>query len=121
MADVIADDLDAVDREALERCMEIARRDPSRAEQLDSKLQDEEWAEVAEFACYGCQLHALNLKPWQSPPVHIDEDADEPDNSDRESNSAARKFLRQMLAAGVSRYDPDPLTALAGAKRRSSR
>ena len=115
------DDLDAVDREALERCMEIARRDPSRAEQLDSKLQDEEWAEVASFAAYGCQMDSLGLRPWQSPPCHIDEDADEPESSDRESNSAARKLLRQMLAAGVSRYDPDPLKALAVAKRRSSR
>jgi len=26
-----------------------------------------------------------------------------------------------MLRAGISRFDPDPLKALAGAKRRSSR
>ena len=25
------------------------------------------WIKVAEFASYSCQIHALNLKPWQSP------------------------------------------------------
>ena len=116
-----AADLDDGARDALQRAMEIAQRDPLSAKHLRSKLEDQPWREVAEFAAYSCQIESLGLKPWQSPPVHIDEDADEPDNSDRESNSAARKLLRQMLAAGVSRYDPDPLTALAGAKRRSSR
>ena len=107
-------DLDAADRDALERCMEIAKRD--RAEQLEGKLlQGDPWIEVAEFASYSCQLHALNLKPWESPPCHADED--DPDERDKK----AQHLLRKMLAAGVSRYDPDPLTALAGAKRRSSR
>ena len=109
----------AVDRDALERAMQIAQRDPLRAEHLASKLEDEPWIEVAEFAAYCCQIESLSLKPWQSPPVHVDENANEPNNPARESDSAARRLLRQMLAAGVSRYDPDPLKALAGAKRRS--
>ena len=100
--------------------MEIARRDPGRAEQLRAMLEDEEWIEVAEFAAYHCQIHALSLKPWQSPPVHIDEDADEPDSAEREPNTAARKLLRRMLRAGVSRFDPDPLAALERAKRMPS-
>ena len=111
----------AVDRDALERAMQIAQRDPLRAEQLQKKLEDEPWREVAEFAAYCCQIDALSLKPWQDPPVNIDEDADEPNNPARVSNTAARKLLRRMLAAGVSRFEPDPLKALAGAKRRSSR
>lgn len=110
-------DLDAVDRDALERAMQLcAQRDPSRAEQLDGKLrQGDPWVEVAEFASYSCQIHALSLKPWQSPPCVADED--DPDEQDKK----AQHLLRKMLAAGVSRYDPDPLKALAGAKRRSSR
>jgi hypothetical protein len=35
-------DLDAVDRDALERAMQIAQRDPLRKEQLQSKLEDED-------------------------------------------------------------------------------
>jgi hypothetical protein len=34
---------------------------------------------------------------------------------------AIAALLRRMLRAGISRFDPDPLKALAGAKRRSSR
>jgi hypothetical protein len=115
-------DLDDVDREALERAMKIAQRDPLRAEHLRSKLEDQPWREVAEFAAYSCQIDALSLKPWQDPPVIIDEDADEPNNSaDRAPNTAARKLLRQMLRAGVSRYEPDPLTALRQAARKRRR
>ena len=64
--------------------MEIAQRDPLRAKHLRSKLEDEPWRDVAEFAAYSCQIELLSLKPWQSPPVHEDADADEPDNAERE-------------------------------------
>ena len=108
-------DLNAVDRDALERAMQIAQRDPVRAEQLQAKLEDEPWVEVAKFASYSCQYDALALKPWQEPPCVADED--NPDEQDKK----AQHLLRKMLAAGVSRYDPDPLKALAGAKRRPYR
>jgi hypothetical protein len=111
---------DDVDRDALERCMKIAQRDPLRTEHLASKLEDEGWRAVAEFAAYGCQIESLSLKPWQSPPCHIDEDADEPDNAEREPDTIGRKLLRQMLRAGVSRFDPDPLAALRRVKRMPS-
>ena len=72
-------DLDAVDRVALERAMEIAKRDPSRAEQLDGILQQgDPWIEVAEFASYHCQIHALNLKPWENAPSAVDEHDSDP-------------------------------------------
>jgi hypothetical protein len=103
-------DPDAADRDALERAMEIARHDPGRAEQLRAMLEDEEWTEVAEFAAYHCQIHALSLKPWQEPPCHADEKDPHPRDRD------AQRFLRKMLAAGISRYDPDPLAALERAK-----
>ena len=67
-------DLDAVDRDALQRAMEIAKRDPQRAKQLESKLRDEPWSDVAEFASYACQVDALSVKPWEEPPCHADED-----------------------------------------------
>jgi len=106
-------DLDTVDRDALERAMQIAQRDPFRAQQLQSKLKDEAWVAVAEFATYSCQIDALSLKPWESPPCHAAEDDSDP------QDKAAQHLLRGMLAAGVSRYDPDPLTALRQANRRT--
>ena len=98
--------------------MQIAQRDPLRAEHLRSKLEDQPWREVAEFAAYGCQIESLSLKPWQSPPIHIDENADEPDSTEREPNTAGRKLLRRMLANKISRFEPDPLAALQRAKRK---
>ena len=39
-----------IDREALQLAIEIARRDPLCAEQIESKLRHEPWQEVAKFA-----------------------------------------------------------------------
>ena len=103
------------DRAALKQAMEIAQRDPLRAEQLQAKLKDEPWEEVAEFAAFSVQIDSLDLLPWQAPPAIVSEDDDDPIQAD------AVKLLRRMLAAGVSRYHPDQLAALAGPKRRSSR
>lgn len=109
------------DRAALELAMEYARRDPGRAEQLDSKLKGlryedprigkwimrpEPWAEVAEFAAYCAQSDTLQLKPHEAPPCNGDPDGERPQD----------KLLARMLAAGVSRYHPDPLAALAELK-----
>jgi hypothetical protein len=109
---------DRVDREALDRALKIAQRDPGRAAQVQSMLKDRPRRAVQEFCAYSCQISALSLKPWQSPPCHIDENADEPDNPSREPDTAARELLRQMLRAGVSRFEPDPLTALQRVNKR---
>src|SRR5262249_14266212 len=106
------EELDPVDRDALERSMAIAQRNLDRAEQLQSMLRDQDWIEVAEFASHCCQFRALCLKPWQSPPSSVDE------NDLDEEDKAARDLLRKMLAAGVSRYDPDPLKALKSRLRK---
>jgi hypothetical protein len=77
--------------------MEIAQRDPERAEQLQSMLQDEPWEDVAEFAAHVCQFRALGLRPWQCTPCSVEEnDADERDKE-------AQKLLGRMLDAGMSR------------------
>ena len=101
------------DKAALTQALEICRAEsPGRVKQIKAKLRDEGWESTAEFASAHCQREALSLLPWQSPPCIADGYHGDPE---------AMKLLQQMLAAGVSRYDPDPLTALAGAKRRSSR
>lgn len=107
--------LSQADRDALERCRELAQRDPGRAAQLQSMLRDRDWEEVADFACYVCQCRALCLRPWQSPPSSVEED--DPDEHDKD----AQKLLRKMLAAGVSRFDPDPLAALKKKKPTQAR
>ena len=80
---------------------------------LRRNLKDEPRDEVAEFAAYSCQVHALCLKPWQDTPCHADEDDPHPRDKD------AQRFLRKMLAAGISRYEPDPMAALERLSARS--
>ena len=99
------------DRAALDQAMKIAMADPDTAEQLNSMLEDGPWEEVAAFAAYHCQSAALKLKPWNAPPCVASED--DPDERDKD----AQKLLRKMLAACVSRYDPNPMAALAKNRR----
>ena len=99
------------DRAALTLALEQARRDRGRAEQLDDMLTERSWIEVATFAASCCQIASLCLKPWETPPCHVEVDGTEPESR------AARELLREMLARGVSRWHPDPVRAIE-AKRR---
>ena len=88
------------DDEALKLAMEAARADPERAAQLASMLEDRPWRDVARLASYCAQITSLRLKPWEDPPCAVD--ADDPN----ERHLQAQKLLREMLAHGVSRFDP---------------
>jgi hypothetical protein len=94
-----------VDRDALKRAIVAARAEsPSRARQIDDKLKPEPWVEVAQFAAFCAQCRALQLKPWQAPPSHGD---DEIDPQGRYGGMAAEVELRRrMLALGLSIYEP---------------
>jgi hypothetical protein len=109
MTEIAEADLSDDDMDALRKCMEIAKRDPLRVEQLESMLEDRPWIEVARFACYCVQGDVLRLKLWESPPCSPSDD------------EAAWKLLQKMLKAGVSRFDPDPLRALEAAQAEKGR
>jgi hypothetical protein len=118
--------LTLIDREALVRAMELARRDDlPRRQQLDSKLADgEPWQEVAEFAAYCVQHETLRTKPWEVAPCSIQpEDIAElvhippPDMS---GHGKAARLLQRLLELGLSRWEPEPERAIAAAERRAS-
>ena len=120
LLDEESEELSAVDRDALERAIQTRRasKSPAVREQVEQKLADEPWFDVATFAAYGCQCDALHLKPWQSPPVWITDlvaDLNAGDDGVLGRYQGAR-LLRRMLDAGISRYEPDPLGALKQAK-----
>jgi hypothetical protein len=92
----------SVDREALKRAMALAAEDPMRADQLRDQLQSRPWAKVAQFAAHLCQSKSLHLKPWERPPLSYDV---------RDQNPGA-VLLRRLLAAKLSRFEPDPAAAL---------
>ena len=103
------------DRAALTLALEQARTEsPERAQQIDSMLEDRPWFEVATFAASCAQSRALDLMPWEHAPVLVSDDDDDPIIAD------AVRLLRRMLAAGVSGYHPDPMTALEQAKRKGA-
>jgi hypothetical protein len=99
----------ATDRDALERCMQLAMLDESQKHQLESKLKDESWHDVAVFAAYYVQGYCLRLRPWELPPCAVSDNPEE----ESQAQQGAVKLLNKMLAAGLSRYEPDPLNALA--------
>ena len=92
--------------QALARCRAMS---PARAAQLDAKLEDEPWESVARFAASVCQSDSLHLEPWSLPPCHGD--------SVHHPDRAAKRLLQKMLAAGISRWHPDPMAALEEAKQ----
>jgi hypothetical protein len=114
--------LSRVDKAALERAIEL-RRDSGergRAEQIDELIAEEGWFSTAEFAACGCQRKNLQIRMWQPCPAEIPIDeiasiiAKGPDG--KSGYFAAAKILRRMLLLGISRYEPDPMQAIATAK-----
>ena len=110
------DDLDPLDREALERAMKLASRDPGRRWQLNSKLQDESWFEVATFAAYCMQCQNLHLKPWEDPPCWGSETPLGYHGDQREAWELCKRLLAAGLAAG-SRTRSRRLPSARGFKR----
>jgi hypothetical protein len=74
-------------------------------------LASEPWEEVAQFASYCVQGRLLGLQPWQNP------DLDRPYGDPRAARESA-ELLKRLLDAGLSRFEPTPLQALAGAEKR---
>jgi len=112
--------LSQVDREALERAVEMKRTKASLAErkQIAHMLAEQPWLEVAKFAAYCCQCDSIRPKLWQPVPCWIDDvEATLAAGDDKiYGYFRATKLLKRMLAAGLSRYEPNPLAALETAE-----
>jgi hypothetical protein len=121
--------LSDIDREALERAIELRRDsgEPGRREQIDELLQEEGWFSTADFCATGCQRKNLRIKMWQPAPCEIPIDEIDAiiskgdDGNGKSGYLAAAKLLRKMLRAGLSRFEPEPVKRLAeiGAKTAS--
>ena len=93
------------DREAKQLAIDLtlAENDPDRVAQVQSMLAERDWAEVGSFCAYHQQRRALNLKPWETPPMYAELDGQRISMGDLHRMKPARKLLRKMLDAGVSR------------------
>jgi hypothetical protein len=97
--------LDPVDREALERAVQLMLDDRELSGMVRDKLRDEEpWRSVAEFCSYSLQMDALQLRPWQHPPAWG-------------GTADADELVRRLVAAGLSRFEPNTPAALAQAEK----
>ncbi|UPJ25408.1 hypothetical protein [Bradyrhizobium sp. CW1] len=65
----------------------------------------EKWEAVGRYAAFCAQITSLNLQLWESIVVYAD-------------TSEAHALLRRWKAAGLSKYEPDPLVAIAEAEQR---
>lgn len=108
--------LSKADVAALKLAMQTAMAEPSRCEQLEEKLKDEPWYEVADFAAGCVQCKALRLPVHQFPPCDLHED----EVYETQGDQQVQALLKKMLKAKISRWHPDPLAALAG-KQKSRR
>jgi hypothetical protein len=118
---------DPRDVDAWERCTEIVRRrSPADAERINRTLAKEGLAKAGHDAAYRCQYDALKLRPWDMTPSCINPCeidamiARGPNDPTPHSDYNAAVLLRKMLAAGISRWEPDPMVALAQAKKKDA-
>lgn len=109
----MTDDLSDRDRDALERCvaLTLAEPDTGSVAQVTSMLSRHDWRERAEFCAYHRQIAALRLFPWENPPCVAEGGRD----------GKAVKLAAQLVAAGLSIYEPDPARALRAAQARRGR
>jgi hypothetical protein len=117
--------LSPVDQDALERAIAIARSDPEERAVIDRLMGKEGWFTAAVQACYHCQRELIRPRLWQPMPHDIDPDKIDAIIARGDDGLAgeyqAARLLRRMLRAGLSRYEPDPVRALAEAKERQQR
>jgi hypothetical protein len=78
--------------------------------------QGRSFEEVGRFAAYHCQCRILRLKPWETAPCDAGPHL-HPDATDTHGYGAAAELLERMLAAGLSRWEPDPIGALEAAEK----
>jgi hypothetical protein len=132
-------DRDRADIAALQMALDLTLdndpQDEGRVEQVTHFINGHEnqpprslW-EVAKFCSYHQQVTRLELRPWMSPPCHIHtrERAEAilkkgefpaADGSGNDvSDCGPARLVLDMLDAGVSRWHPDPLVAVAEAKQ----
>jgi hypothetical protein len=104
------------DQDAFRRAIEELRKlEPTWDVTIVKMLEERPFEQVGEWAAEVLQVRALRLKPWQCAPAST-ANVENP----RDVYGCRRaevELLRKMLSLGLSRYEPDPLTAIARVER----
>ena len=104
--------LPALDHDAFDRAIEMMRQhSPMHAAQIDDKLVHEGFVSAGKFASYCMQCETLRLKPWEAPPMDAQGgDVIDPNVYGYRPGEVA--LHNRLKAAGLSLFEPDPLSAL---------
>ena len=108
------------DRAAMKLAIAQMRAESAAArERVERVLRVEGFESAAQTAAYHCQFRALRLKPWMCPPAWAADEIDaRPNTFGNRPDEVA--LLKRMLAAGLSRFHPDPMRALAEAEAKAN-
>ena len=114
-----------IDQDALARAIAAIRKSNAGGAvlQIEQKLEREGFEVAGSFAAYSQQVDNLHLMPWEVPPCWVapanieDLLATSPDADDTHGWRDAARLLKRLLDAGLSRFEPDPIAALAAAER----
>jgi hypothetical protein len=108
-----------LDHDAFKRAIELMQAEPAGShgrELIEALLaKQQSFEETGETACYYCQCKALRLQPWQSPPMYAAPRTDGHDDGSQ-GWKAAEMLAYRLRAAGLSKFEPDPLGALERAE-----
>jgi hypothetical protein len=102
-----------LDKDAFERAIAMMRSEADGRELLDAiSARQKTFAETGETAAYYCQCRNLKLKSHQPPPMYAAANAVGGDDGSS-GWFQAEQLLRRLLDAQLSRFEPDPVRALA--------
>jgi hypothetical protein len=107
-----------LDRDALRRALDWGRgyqRANPQIRLFTTATPDEgspAWFKLAKHMAALAQSHFLGLRPWQQPPIDVDDDWANPEEL------ALRQTMRKL---GISMFEPDPPSAIANATHTASR
>jgi hypothetical protein len=73
----------------------------------------EPWEKIGRSAASVCQCRALKLAPWQTAPHQAEPNQVDEAGFEYRGTAVASALLGKLLAAGLSRFEPDPIAALA--------
>jgi hypothetical protein len=111
------DQISEVDRDAFERSIAVMLRHHERIYRTDFKrrLEDakEPLSKIGRHAASVCQCEVLGLKPWQQAPCDVEPGETDAPGFEHRCTRNASLILERLLSAGLSRYEPDPIGALA--------
>ena len=121
MAKTRASKLSDVDRDAFTRAIETMLRSPEAIYRTDYRRRlreaKEPWEKIGRDAASVCQCRALKLAPWQTAPHQAEPNQVDEAGFEYRGTAVASALLGKLLAAGLSRFEPDPVAALTALER----